>query len=227
MRTIGLLVALIVASVGVCLAQPASTVDKPEIKAGERWIYHRMDYRRNALIETYEVRVSFVGAGVIHGVVRKHRVVGKPEDVRVGGTPTLAGDKEGETDAVWTSEWNSVNTADGAVMKPHSGLFRFPLKVGTKYPAAYEFRRPREGSRAARVEHTVRVVGWEEVSVPAGTFRALRIEAAGTFQRLDVAVRGPERRVCWYVPEIKRSVKCTYEESHTSRGEELVAFELR
>ncbi len=227
MRQAAAAIVLICASVGLCFAQSPSSIDKPEVKPGERWIYHRIDYRTNALVETYELRVAFVGKDVIHGVIKKHRIAGKPEDVRIGSVPALAGDKDGEIDAIWTSEWNTVSSGDGAVAQPHTGFFRFPLKVGAAYRTDYEFRRPREGARASKVRHNVRVVGWEEISVPAGKFRALKVEATGHYERLDIFERGSEQLVCWYVPEIKRSAKCVYQTSAMKRGEELVAFELR
>ena len=41
-----------------------------------------------------------------------------------------------------------------------------------------------------RHDRRVKVVGWEEVGVPAGKFRALRIESEGRFQRVDTSISG-------------------------------------
>jgi hypothetical protein len=58
---------------------------------------------------------------------------------------------------------------------------------------------------------------WENIMVPAGTFRALRIENKST---------GTVNERCWYVPKVKRFVRC---ESLSGEGEhlyELVNFEV-
>ena len=64
-----------------------------------------------------------------------------------------------------------------------------------------------------------------------GEIRALKVEAKGSFQRLDANIRGWQRFVLWYVPEVKRPVKATIESGTTSpavldlnRMTELVEF---
>ncbi len=76
---------------------------------------------------------------------------------------------------------------------------------------------PTVGPFELRNERKVRVIGWETVAVPAGTFRALRIESEGSFQRTDIAVSGSAKETAWYAPEVKRYVKWTFENS-TFRG---------
>jgi len=57
---------------------------------------------------------------------------------------------------------------------------------------------------------TARIQGWEQVTVPAGTFRALRVEMAGN-RRLDFftrdAVAGRFKLTVWYAPEVRRFVR--------------------
>jgi hypothetical protein len=85
-----------------------------------------------------------------------------------------------------------------------------------------------------RAEGVVRVLGWEEVSVPAGKLRALKVEAKGSFQRLDTSFRGWQRTVIWYSPEVKRWAKFTFESGGRSpnqldliRSVELVEFKVQ
>jgi len=213
----------------VSAAQGAETdlsVGKPEVKPGDRWTYRRVNYRSNATVETYELRVTFAQGDVIHGVFRRLQGI-DTDAARTGGVPMLAAKKDDEADATWTSEWNSVSSPDGVVHRTHSGIFRFPLQPGVTYSREYEFRRPREGGRGQQGEQTVRVSGWEEVEVPAGRFRALKVQASGRYRRLDTNSTGTETTTCWYVPQVKRSVKCTYESWPLHRGEELIKFELR
>jgi len=57
---------------------------------------------------------------------------------------------------------------------------------------------------------TAQIQGWEQVTVPAGTFRALRVEMAGN-RRLHFltrdAVAGRFKLTVWYAPEVRRFVR--------------------
>ena len=118
------------------------------------------------------------------------------------------------------------------MVNPHTGFFKFPLRVGDTYRASFEIAFPQRGSLRHRREYTVKVVGWEEVSVAAGMFRALKLEAEGSWQRLDARGEGRLRSVFWYAPEAKRWVKNILE-VHGPRGpvnstvEELVLFNVQ
>ena len=193
-------------------AAQADAVAKPHVKVGDRWTYRRMDYRENRPAGEYTIRAVVADRGVIQIVG-----VGK-------GRAT-------EVDTTYTDEWNAVSTRE-RVFDPHTGWFRFPLRPGDSYRTTFESRAPRKGAAHARQERTVRVIGWEDVAVPAGKFRALKVESAGRFQRLDRKGGGRARNVIWYVPEVKRWVKLMVETT-TPRGlvehsgEVLVSFELQ
>ena len=62
--------------------------------------------------------------------------------------------------------------------------------------------------------------------VPAGRFRALRVEIEGPWERLDIKASGRSRSTMWYVPAVKRWVKYVYydEGAGAHYGEELVSF---
>ena len=126
---------------------------------------------------------------------------------------------------MWTSDWNSVQSVLGeGVINPDTGFFKFPLQIGDSYNTSFEIAFPQRGSVRIRREYTVKVVGWEEVLVPAGRFRALRLEAEGTYQRLDAPGRGRLRSAFWYAPEAKRWVKNILE-VHGPKGPNILALE--
>ncbi|MCW9054906.1 MAG: hypothetical protein OQJ98_02940, partial [Candidatus Pacebacteria bacterium] len=55
----------------------------------------------------------------------------------------------------------------------------YPLSVGKSWDASYKMER---GSHVIRDSQlTAKVVGWEEVTVPAGTFMCLKIKTEGTY----------------------------------------------
>lgn len=172
------------------------------MRAGDRWTYRSINALLNAPGDPYEVVVTFAKSDVIQGVV------------------TWRGESP-EVDATWTGDWNAVVSATEGMgvfdrvgaFDPHFGLFRFPLKIGSSWKSGYELRLPRRSDLRVQHERRVRVVGYEDVVVPAGRFRALKIVAEGTYQHLGFSRRsGSTRTVAWYVPEVKRWVKLTHDD---------------
>jgi hypothetical protein len=205
--------ALLLAVPALCAAQADAPVARPEVRVGDRWIYHHWDQLDQKLVKTYELRVSFADRNVIHTVVTA-------QDQR-------------ESDAMWTADWNATQSVLGeGVINPHTGLFKFPLQVGDTYQTSFEIAFPQRGSLRIRREYTVKVVGWEEVVVAAGKFRALRLEAEGSWQRLDAQGSGRLRSAFWYAPEAKRWVRNILEvhgpkRLNISLVEELVLFNVQ
>jgi hypothetical protein len=65
-------------------------------------------------------------------------------------------------------------------------------------------------------KYAVKVVGWETVTVPAGTFRALRIEVEGNRGKDPDPFWWPKQAArfqhsIWYAPEAKRYVKARHQ----------------
>jgi hypothetical protein len=193
-------------------AQADAPLARPAVKPGDRWIYLRTDYRASKSAGTREERVTFASDAVIHTIV-------------------IPFGKDQEIDATYSSSWNNVSSADGGVFTPDTGMLRFPLSAGDSYPANYENRRPRRGAFHVTHQRTAKALAWEEVAVPAGRFRALKLEVEGGYKRLDSGLTGRTRIVLWYVPAIKRWAKLTYEESNSRGpgerwGDELIDFKV-
>jgi hypothetical protein len=196
-----------------CAAQADAPVPRPEVKAGDSWVYRRTDFDTGKVTGRSTSRVAFANDKVIQVVVTR----GKGEE---------------EIDETYTAEWNAIALAGGGNFNPHVGTFRFPLVPGASWPADFENTMPRQGAFRVKHERTVKVVGWEDIEVPAGKFRALKIEVKGSFQRLDRALSGTATTMIWYVPAVKRWVKWTYEDqSFRGRinwwGLELVQYQVQ
>lgn len=190
-----------------------ATVAKPQVKVGDRWTYRRTDYLTNKVRFTYENRVASTGPDEILVVTRRRN-------------------SSGESDDFFTSEWNPI-ALGGTTLIPRAGFFKFPLKVGASHESTYETAIKNSQARS-RFELTVKVMGWEDITVPAGRFRALKLEANGTFLRLDQRFGGWVQIGFWYVPEIKRWVKTTYSDGtrgptspYETIGDELVEFKVQ
>jgi len=205
--------ALLLALPALCVAQPEAPVAKPEVKVGDRWTYRNINTASGKTGGRYDIRVVFAERGVIQ-VVRTQR------------------GKDDEIDMTYTAEWNAVTTLE-RVFNPHTGWLQFPLQVGATHKASFEVILPKKG-RTTRNERQVKVVGWEEVVVPAGKFRALKVISEGHFQRTDGSfISGSARNEIWYVPGVKRWVKMVFENTPVGRGvgehggEELMEFKVQ
>jgi hypothetical protein len=203
-------------------------VFKPEVRIGDSWVYRSKNHLSGEPEALYGVRVTFADSSVIHGVVTWQ--------------------DEPETDVTWTSEWNSVTSASeglGAydrmgLFDPHSGTFKFPLRADASWKSISHLRLPRRGFFEVRYERTASIAGYEDIEVPAGKFRALKVIVEGRWERLDVAAMrgraiptsGGMYTAVWYVPEVKRWVKVVHEESAVvgsiiRREDELVFFKVQ
>jgi len=137
-----------------------------------------------------------------------------------------------------------VLTMDGNVVRrgatdfePEIRRFSYPLEPGKSWSVRFSYI----ASELNRVEVALNatVVGWEEVKVPAGTFRAMKLTYDGHWD-LSISYRsgggfgapgGPVKQTAWYVPEVKRLVRL---ERKSWRGaklgvdevEELVAYHV-
>lgn len=181
-----LLALLLLASCARPLPAPepsGPSVERPDLKLGDRWTYRQIDSHTRAQLSTDEVLIAKLDASGIAAA-----------------------------SARWTAEWNPVGEHGGETLTPHDGSLRFPLRAGASYPVAYDVYRTFLGSRLA-FSGRATALGWEEVTVPAGSFRALKIEVDVRAQRpshpgLNVILR----KTFWYSPEVKRWVKFSYDE---------------
>jgi hypothetical protein len=187
-------------------AQPDQRVVKPEIRVGDSWTYRGTNALAPGTHE-YENRVSFASEKVILLIT------------------TRKGDGK-EVDSSWTSEWNATTSHAGYMFQPNSGMFRFPLRVGDKHEFTFKFLRPRVETIENSTTGSTTVVGWEMVEVPAGKFRAIKLEVDTVVQPLDGSLAYPRRVTFWYVPDVRRWVKLQVFTPRVSSSEELLAYKL-
>jgi hypothetical protein len=188
-------------------SQTNAPIPKPEIKEGDSWNYRGTNVLAPGTHE-HETRVSFANDKVIL-VVSTRKSDGK------------------EFDSAWTREWNAVTSYAGVMYRPHAGVFRFPLRAGDKYEVKFEVLRPRVNTVVTSVTGTAKVVGWDTVEVPAGKFRAMRVEAEGAYRELDGSGSYQQHATLWYVPEVKRWAKFQVVNPRVTISEELLGFRLQ
>lgn len=125
-----------------------------------------------------------------------------------------------EREMAFTKEWNrlvapGLDPGAWLTYSPHDFAFSFPLWEGKKWQGSYTG----QGRRGMPwFTKWVEVERWESVTVPAGTFEALKIARA-------TKVLGRQNRsTCWYAPEVHQAVKC---EGDLLDSSELVRYELK
>lgn len=197
---------------GVVSAADDSGTDLPDVQVGDWWSYRRMNVQRNVWLLDHRSEVTFVGPDVIMGTSRNLS-------------------RTGEQDVSWTRDWNPM-ADNNRVFDPVPRFFAFPMKPGQARKMEFRWRIKRAvGELQTLFRLEVRVDGWEDIKVPAGSFRALRIRAEGTFQREDANFAGRAWFDYWYVPEVRNWVKRQYRDMANlgswSESDELLSYELK
>ena len=185
-------------------------VRRPYVEVGDCWSYRadKMNYREP--IGDYEECITFVDSekNVILAVAKLKK------DGR-------------EIDTSYSMEWEERIDIEGAIYsRTSSRAHRFPLIVGDEWTERLEFRRALLGPVQGKTTFRIKAVAWEEVAVPAGRFRALRLEASGHGERYDVPSEFSVTVTAWYAPEVCRYVKNLFRTSGGVRGYELTGYRL-
>lgn len=206
----------------------AQSADVPSIKEGDRWVYSvKAEQNQNGALTASSRRFE---AWI----------------VRVGSHSFVMANKAGDSnlpphEASLNPDWSTsavFNGEEKVVSRPYA----FPLSPGKSWDSDSTQPHPAPGVKSLRNKVHYTVLGWEEVTVPAGKFKALKIEMEGTwFKEFDAQgpsanstvhtsgagqmatvtsqpahtpdpVGGRMYKLTWYVPEVKRDVKTISED---------------
>jgi len=219
---VAIALALALAPVMALAAEPA-VVSAPALQAGDTWVFDRAREQGTAGFAQRRVDLTIERLGT------DTMQVGIKND----GAPT------GFEDHMLGLDW-SQRRLIGSQQEVTGRPFAFPMKVGSTWTTDFVDNRQIGLRTSAHFHVTYKVVGWEDVTVPAGTFHALKIEANGivdaTVKASTTAVAGGAVTssggtaisqvkktpagivhsitygVQYYVPEIKYYVKSIQEE---------------
>ena len=206
----------------------AETIDAPTVKSGDNWVYRVTTERgpQGWVQNDQDISVEHADATTIFLSVKQSGSQQAPIEQLV--------------DADW-SRSRDVNGKQQVVNRP----FAFPLEVGKKWELKYTETNPNRQHLSESFQSGYTVVGWEDIEVPAGKFKALKIEVEGNWtavvapanqvaaQALNTpgssamllqsnrvtphTVSGRSYAAFWYVPSVKRFVK-SVEEYYSSKG---------
>lgn len=172
-------------------ARAEDVAHRPEIKIGDRWTYRHLDSGNK---EDFRLTMSVVNVND-RAIQTISKIRGRDKDL----------------DEIWTPDWEPATTAGGSICDPKCVLLKFPLEPGSMYWGEYELRRPSLSALHTREKAAGQAGAWEDITVPKGKFRALRIDIRGEYTRVDAPDHGIFRMTLWYVPAVKRWVKMTHE----------------
>lgn len=124
-------------------------------------------------------------------------------------------------------DWNLIESqgeqkSSHVRFTPPLPFYQFPLQPGKRWSGQYKTEVIDCGSMCdIDVKYEYEVRGWENVTVPAGTFQALRIEGRETSSAI-FGITSHGRRTYWLVPEIRQAIK--HEFFHD--GKRIYEYEL-
>jgi hypothetical protein len=224
------MIRVLISGIGLLFAASVQAEDLklPKFASDDSWIYHQT-LQKGDKSETNDVEISVVRSDDQDLLVRIKAVGSTRSPVEMMFKPDWA-------------KFRSVNGVETIVSRP----LAFPLALGKTWNVNYEENNPNPIHAREEFDIAYKVVGWEDVKTPAGSFKALRIEGKGNWvadipqrvrtnavlskQGVAIAqssqniVQGPQRatgrlyRVVWYVPEIKRWVR-SRDETLAANGE--------
>lgn len=143
-------------------ATAANPISQPAFNAGDSWVFDEAHQKGNSGFSQSRTDV------IIDRVDDDTMTVGG----KIDGAPT------NYTDSIVGLDWSKRVTIDGKQVVTTRPL-SFPLTVGSTWSSDYDLP-PAGNQKNTHFHGTYKVVGWEDVTVPAGTFHALKVEEHGT-----------------------------------------------
>lgn len=191
----------VLAAALVCATAPvAAQVAAPTFKPGDSWTYRGIDQYNKQVTGTWTREVTAAGAG----------------GIRVA---TRAGDTTTESVFRAPGEMASGVLGDRArgTMEPALSVTPFPLAEGKTWSQKVIRIDPATNERREMLV-TGKVRGWETVKVPAGEFKALKVERTLYLGDHD-SFRGATQRteIEWYAPEVRGPVRVQVFEEYCER----------
>ncbi len=190
-------------------------VAAPEHKVGDTWVYNKIDGWTGALV--------FVVVSSVRDLSPRGAVI---EAVVPGSTIVTRMQRDPGFNLVRTETPNGVQT-----VSPSYPSYAFPLAIGKTWTQKASIANSAQPDKDVTAWFEGRVVGWELVTVPAGTFDAVRIELKANYRASsgEGNWNGTITDRLWYAPAVRNAVKYEYQDTvgtskYTHEAYELVRF---
>ncbi len=177
---------------------------------GDRWNYQVIDRQRGEVVRNYAVRVSRLLDG-------GHWMSGSDAEFDEHGRSLRWVNPGGE------KRWNTPHPLRWWPGMAVGEKRRFEIETGGEPPQGKPWRQ--------KIESEARVVGIETVKVPAGEFKAWRIEHEGSIRAIDAYGYGTFKLTLWFLPDQHTWVASDYRSNwngqpNTDLREELTSYTL-
>jgi hypothetical protein len=198
MRVIGILMLLALIPAARADVAP-ERIEGPTVKVGDVWIYNKVNGWNGVLEDISVVRVNRISA---EGIFMEATGLDGGNPARIQRTPGF----------------NLVRIEAPQFTKttlPYYPNFSFPLWVGKTWKGSVAFASTDQPGKEVHAELEARVVGFESVTVPAGTFFALKIVLGGPYraQNLEGNWTGRIEDTLWYAPQVRNAVRYEYRDT--------------
>jgi hypothetical protein len=177
----------ITASAWISSAGAEDIATKPELRVGDTWFFQATGEDENGKVDRYWRR----------------RIEEILPDGSIRVSPRILTD-------MFDSSWNPI-FHDQAEQVPI--LFRFPMRVGDAWSSTSSLGAITQDGRGYERRGSMKVIAYETVTVPAGTFKCFRIEGE-THWNAAVDPTQPDYRytekwqiITWYCPEVRMFAK--------------------
>ena len=190
----------------VGLAHGADLAHAPNVRVGDTWKYNQLDGFTN------EIKFEF-----------SRRVVGI-SDSEITIEQTIKG-RAGYRVIIYDRFWNLI---DNGTLKfePSNGVQSFPVTIGKVLRKEYREKNIKTGVFSVCTV-SGQYVGWEKVTVPAGTFDTLRLEDEIECRSTgaDAAINKTAHK-SWYAPSVNKYVRTESQTVRDGRVREKTGTEL-
>jgi hypothetical protein len=182
--------------------------ERPAVKVGDAWTYSFRDTRYAKPGCDYTLTFKDVTDSKIYGGIEG------PQHCVANPAP------------IFDRDLNQLSSSGTLAYRP----LEFPLEIGKSLQQKFDTS---SGNKTWSNDLAITVVGVENVSVKAGTFKAYRIEAIRKYQGSSINGyhwNGMVIETRWYAPEVKNFVKRIIIDTGTSPSpieHELVAYSTK
>lgn len=186
-------------------------VPAPRIASGDTWLYRHTEEGQSTDILQRVVETGPDGGYVIEG-----------QEIDFGGYQRQRYDGQQNLLSREMSAHKSIR------YEPSYPAFRFPLEPGASWSGEVAIRRSWDERFAVDRSLSYRVTGWEDVTVPAGTFHALHVAGEGRNSGTngERPSRGRFTDEYWYAPAVKRWVRRETDEPNGPGRRRVERWEL-
>ncbi len=175
---------------GTPIAAPADAAVRPPA-IGQRWVYEVRDLYRNMVVDTVTEAVIAVSP-----------------DIRLQRTSARHGALAEEVQRPWGMIAQDPHWDPPVVfLEPIAAWPQLPIAAGTSKSVHARYHTLRTPDFDMPWYQTMHVLGWESITVPAGTFDAVRYHDAIDFTSNDFnRTESFRSEVVWFAPRIGRWV---------------------